>query len=113
MHRGGKMSIWFVSRHSGAVKWAQAQGIVVDHWVPHLFVNEIKSGDTVIGTLPVNMASEVCALGASYMNLSLDLPPSWRGKELTADELVEAGARLEEFMVIQEKKGRNENYDKQ
>ncbi len=101
------MSIWFVSRHTGAVEWAKAQGIVVDHWVPHLSINEISSGDTVIGTLPVNMVAEVCAVGARYMNLSLDLPHSWRGKELSATELVAVGARLEEFVVQSKSMGEN------
>lgn len=101
------MSVWFVSRHPGAIEWANAQKIAVDQWVPHLSVYNVSPGDTVIGTLPVNMAAEVCARGARYLNLSLDLPHTWRGKELCAAELVEAGARLEEFFIVQ-KKGSDE-----
>ncbi|MBN8507903.1 MAG: hypothetical protein J0L57_04765 [Burkholderiales bacterium] len=29
----------------------------------------------------------------------MDLPPDWRGRELGCDELVQAGARLEAFVV--------------
>ena len=93
------MAIWFVSRHPGAVAWAQAQGIVVDCWVAHLETDKIASCDTVIGTLPVQLAFEVCSRGAHYLNLSLDLPFEWRGRELTADELGAVNARLEEFMI--------------
>jgi len=93
------MSIWFVSRHPGAVEWAKSQEIDVDYWVPHLSVDDIAPRDTVIGTLPVNMAAGVCAIGARYINLSLDLPHAWRGRELSAVQLIAAGARLEEFVV--------------
>jgi CRISPR-associated protein Csx16 len=98
------MSVWFVSRHPGAVEWAKAQGISVDHWVPHLSVEDVNSRDEVIGTIPVNMAGEVCAKGARYFNLSLKLPQAWRGKELGVDELTRAGARLEEY-IVQSTKG--------
>lgn len=107
------MSIWFVSRHSGAIEWAVAQGFVVDQWVQHLSVYNVLPGDTVIGTLPVNMAANVCARGARYLNLSLDLPHAWRGKELCAAELIAAGARLEEFFIVQTKRASDESNDSQ
>lgn len=91
--------IWFVSRHPGAVEWAARTGLAVDRQVAHLDVGEVRRGDTVIGTLPVNLAAEVCARGARYLNLSLDLPEVARGRELTADELEHYGARLEAFLV--------------
>lgn len=90
---------WFVSRHPGALEWARRKGIVVDRVVAHLNVEDVKPGDTVIGTLPVNLAAEVCARGARYLNLSLDLPEDARGRELTADELERYGARFEAFVV--------------
>ena len=93
---------WFVSRHPGAVEWAARRGLIVDRQIAHLEVGEVKPGDTVIGTLPVNLAAEVCWRGARYLNLSLDLPESARGRELTADELERFGARLEPFFVEHE-----------
>jgi len=95
------MAVWFVSRHPGAVDWAKIQGITVDHWVSHLAADEVESCDTVIGTLPVQLAAAVCSRGARYLNLSLDLPFEWRGRELSAQELVAADARLEEFVIFQ------------
>lgn len=93
------MSTWFVSRHPGAVAWAQRQGIVVDRLVGHLDVQQVTAGDTVIGTLPVNLAAEVCARGASYWHLTLRLPPGLRGAELSAEQLEELGARVERYRV--------------
>ncbi|PJC04222.1 MAG: CRISPR-associated protein Csx16, partial [Gallionellales bacterium CG_4_9_14_0_8_um_filter_55_61] len=58
------MTVWFVSRHPGAVDWAKTQGIAVDRWVAHLVLSEIEACDTVIGTLPVQLAAQVCAKGA-------------------------------------------------
>jgi CRISPR-associated protein Csx16 len=93
------MTTWFVTRHPGAVAWAARQGIAVDRQVAHLDIREVAEGDTVIGNLPVNLAAEVCARGARFFNLSLDVPPEARGRELTAEELARFGARIEEFRV--------------
>ncbi len=93
------MTTWFVSRHPGAVAWAAQQGLAVDHRVAHLMVDQVQSGDTVIGTLPVHLAAQVCQRGARFINLSLDMPNDWRGRELSADELSQCRARLECFEV--------------
>jgi CRISPR-associated protein Csx16 len=93
------MTTWFVSRHPGALEWARRQGLAVDRWVPHLDPAEVAHGDTVAGTLPVQLAAEVCGRGARYLHLSLDLPPGERGRELDADTLARLGARLEPFEV--------------
>lgn len=93
---------WFVSRHPGAVEWAARNGLTVDRQIAHLEIAEVRAGDTVVGTLPVNLAAEVCARGACYLNLSLDLPEAARGRELTTDELERFGARLEPFLVEHE-----------
>ena len=91
--------VWFVSRHSGAVAWAARRGIAVDRRVAHLDPAEVAAGDTVIGTLPVHLAAEICARGARYLHLSLDLPPDMRGRELSADDMERCHARLEEYEV--------------
>ena len=95
------MTTWFITRHPGAREWAAQQGIAIDRHVTHLDSAEINAGDTVIGTLPVKLAAEICNRGARFLNLSLDLPPEARGKELTAEELARYGARIEEFTVNQ------------
>jgi CRISPR-associated protein Csx16 len=64
-----------------------------------LSAETVQPGDTVAGTLPVQVAAEVCRKGARYLHLSLDLPASARGRELSADEMESFGARLEDFTV--------------
>jgi CRISPR-associated protein Csx16 len=93
------MTTWFVSRHPGAVEWARRLGLEVDRWVAHLQAADVAPGDVVAGTLPVQIAAEVCARGARYLHLSLDLPAAARGRELSANELERYGARLEGFIV--------------
>lgn len=90
---------WFVSRHPGAIEWATRQGLQADALAAHLDTAKVSPGDTVIGTLPVNLAARVCARGARYFHLSLELPVGWRGRELSADELQACGARLEEYVM--------------
>lgn len=93
------MTTFFVTRHPGAILWAQRQGLAVDRQLAHLDPEQIAPGDTVIGVLPVNLAARVCARGGRYLNLSLDLPAEARGQELTADELERYGARLEGYVI--------------
>lgn len=93
------MTKFFVTRHPGAIEWATRQGLSDIHQVTHLADLEqtIKPGDAVIGTLPINLVAEVNRLGGTYQHLSMDLPDEARGKELTADDMDQYGARLEPF----------------
>jgi CRISPR-associated protein Csx16 len=93
------MTNWFITRHPGAIEWAARRGLTVDRLIPHLDPADIRPGDTVIGSLPVNLAAEVCAGGARYLHLSLDLPEDARGIELTVEAMCRYGARVEEFRV--------------
>jgi CRISPR-associated protein Csx16 len=90
---------YFVTRHPGAVEWAATQGFRIDVTVSHLDPGEVHAGDVVIGTLPLNLAADVCDRGARFFNLSLNLLPQLRGRELSVDELVQCGAKLEEFRI--------------
>lgn len=74
------MTIWFVSRHDGAVDWAARRGIARP--VAHL-----------------HLAAEVCARGACYWHLCLDVPADLRGHPLSADQMDALGARLENYHV--------------
>jgi CRISPR-associated protein Csx16 len=96
------MTVLFVTRHTGARDWATRQGHDAATIVAHLEPSQIASlrpGDTVIGTLPVNIVAELCARGVRYLHLSLDLPAEARGRDLSADEMDAFGARLEAFDV--------------
>jgi CRISPR-associated protein Csx16 len=96
------VTTYFVSRHLGAIAWAAEKGIHVDAFVEHLNPDDIREGDTVIGSLPVNLAAQVCARGARYLHLSLELPPELRGRELTVEEMRACGARIQAFRVERE-----------
>ncbi|MBI4743167.1 MAG: CRISPR-associated protein Csx16 [Betaproteobacteria bacterium] len=93
------MTTWFITRHPGARQWAAQQQLNVDRNCTHLDPADVAAGDIVIGSLPVHLAAAVCARGARYLNLSLDLPAHARGKELTAEELRQFNARLEEYEI--------------
>ncbi len=95
------MTTYFVSRHPGAREWAAGEGVAVDVVIAHLDPTVIQPGDVVIGTLPVHLAAQVCRRGGRYLHLSLDLPADWRGWELSAADLRQCRARLEEYQVAQ------------
>ena len=94
------MTTYFITRHPGARDWAAETGLVVDTIIAHLDPALVQPGDVVIGTLPVNLAVRVCEQGGRYLHLSLNLPADWRGQELSAADLRECGARLEEYRVL-------------
>ncbi len=94
------MTVLFVSRHPGAREWAAEAGITVDVVIAHFDPETVQPGDVIIGTLPVNLAARVCERGGRYLHLSLEVPAEARGKELSAADLYECGARLEEYQVL-------------
>jgi CRISPR-associated protein Csx16 len=94
------MTTWFVTRHAGAKEWAKSQGIDVDCLVDHLDVSKVGAGDRVLGSLPVNLVTELNSKGARYFHLTLVLSEELRGKEISAELMRQLGAKLEEFTVI-------------
>jgi CRISPR-associated protein Csx16 len=73
------MSTWFITRHPGAIAWAMRQGLAVDRQLPHLDPEQIAPGDTVIGTLPVNLVARVCARGGATSTSPSTCPPKPAG----------------------------------
>lgn len=94
------MTVWFVTRHPGAIEWAAQQGLQVDRQVAHLDVAEVQPGDVVIGILPVNLAAQVCSKPARYLHLSITQSFAQRGVELSAQQMRDAKACLQEFNVM-------------
>lgn len=97
------MTTYFISRHPGAVAWAESEGFHVDERLAHFDVEMVKAGDRVLGTLPINLVAEVNERGGSYFHLALALPADMRGKELSAEDMRSYGAKLEEYTARRER----------
>ncbi|WP_201583312.1 CRISPR-associated protein Csx16 [Psychrobacter jeotgali] len=94
------MSIYLVSRHQGAVDWMNHTGHHYDAHLTHLTDYEmLTAGDTVIGSLPINIVADLNVLGVNYLHLSLYIPEQLRGVELTAEQLSALDAKLEQYVV--------------
>ena len=93
------MTIWFVSRHAGAIAWAKGQNLPVDRWVAHLDARQVTAGDTVIGTLPVHIAADIWSRGARFFFLELHLELNQRGVELTESDMLKANCSVREYFV--------------
>ena len=96
------MTTYFISRHAGAVEWANQEGFLVDKQLNHFDPELIKAGDSVLGTLPINLVAELNQRGAHYFHLLLNLPAEARGKELTADDMRSYNAHLVEYSAKKE-----------
>jgi CRISPR-associated protein Csx16 len=82
-----------VTRHPGAIEWL-ARRLIKGRVVAHLDPDLLSHGDTVVGNLPAHLAAAVCARGARYLHLQVELTPGDRGTELSADLLEARGATL-------------------
>lgn len=95
------MTTYFITRHTGALDWAKLNGVHFDVHLEHLLnFDELNAGDVIIGTLPINIVADLNQMGVRYVHLSLNIPPHLRGVELTAEQLGECSASLEEFEVV-------------
>ena len=94
------MVVYLITRHPGSLDWLKnrfGEPVVYREHLDH--IQQIKQGDTVVGTLPVNLIAEVCNRGARYWHLEISIPQSLRGKELTVQQLHELGAELVEYVA--------------
>ena len=93
------MKTYFVTRHAGAVEWAQRHGFQAVEVCAHFDPAVVVRGDLVIGTLPIHLAAQVCEQGGEYHHLVLNLPAEARGREISADDMESFGATVEQFIV--------------
>ena len=93
------MKTYFISRHSGAIQWAKNKNLRVDEFMEHIDTESFVNGDTVIGTLPINIIYELQKKGVTVLSLILDLPRELRGKELSLEQLTDCNARLINYCV--------------
>lgn len=97
------MTTYFISRHPGALQWMQQHGPAFDQHITHLDITRVQPGDRIIGTLPINLAAEVCQRGADYWHLTLEVPAHQRGQELSAADLQAMNVHLQQFHITTKK----------
>lgn len=94
------MTVYLVSRHQGAVEWMNHMGHPYDTHLTHLSSKEtLSAGDTVVGSLPINLVADLSERGIRYLHLSLYIPEHLRGVELSAEQLSQLDAKLEPYSV--------------
>ena len=94
------MSIYLVSRHQGAVEWMKHMNHHYDVHLTHLSSEvPLCAGDTVVGSLPINLVADLAERGIGYTHLSLYVPEHLRGIELSAEQLSQLDAKLESYSV--------------
>lgn len=90
-----KKQILIVSKHAPAIEWLKRQGISGDV-ISHVESPDQIRGRKVIGNLPLYLAAEV-------ESVTLIMLPgrreSERHREMTCEEMIAAGAYLQEFRV--------------
>lgn len=96
------MPTYFVSRHQASIDWMKQQPIQVHQWLTHLDdETELKAGDRVIGTLPIQIVDRLCKNLVEYIHLSITVPAEWRGLELNSEQLEECSPTLTAYKVQQ------------
>jgi len=89
-----------VTRHAGLVEWLTRRGITGEV-IQHVTSPALVAGRDVIGALPLHLAAEAASVTVVDMPL---LTPEQRGKDLTPEEMDEAGATLRRYVVRQEER---------
>ncbi len=89
---------WIVTRHPGAVEFLAQLGFEGEV-VAHLDVRALRSGDRVVGTIPLQIAAQLIQRGIRYWHLCVPLTPADRGRELSAERLAELCAQVRCYNV--------------
>lgn len=92
---------YIVSRHQGAIDWLHQRLPKNVILISHLDGQDIPSGATVVGTLPVSQIAALAKKGVRYLHLEIEIPYHLRGKELSSKQLDELGARLVPYFAMQ------------
>ena len=89
------MTKLIITRHTGAVEWLRRRGIegeVITHATP----DQVR-GRICYGVLPLNLAALAAEIWAIDMP---DLEAADRGRDLSPEEMEEAGAELVCYVVL-------------
>ncbi|AXY00918.1 CRISPR-associated protein Csx16 [Vibrio alfacsensis] len=95
------MKTYFVTRHPATKAWAKDRQMKIDHWLEHISdLTLFNPGDVVYGTLPIQMAAQLCKQGVRYGHFTLIVPPHLRGLEFSAEQLQSCQPKIEFFEVM-------------
>ena len=86
-----------VSRHKGLIEWLERRGMINEttEIVSHITDKSVLYNRTVIGNLPLSLA---CLTGR-MLTIEMEVPQELRGKDITADEMDNCGAYVDEYKV--------------
>lgn len=93
-------TMWIISRHPGAKKLMVEMGFT-GTFRNHINIDEISTGDVVVGTLPVQLIAQLCQQSIEYWHISINLAEADRGQELSAGKMKELGFRIERYHAKQ------------
>lgn len=94
-------NILAITRHSAAKDWLCDQFPNDDVTVHSHYTPGLEYGFTlVVGILPLPLIANLNKMGIRFMLLTMNVPEEFRGVELTKDQMVEFGAKLEEYQVM-------------
>ena len=92
-----------VTRHQAVVQWLESNGLseteMVSHFT-HEHIHSLRYGDVVIGILPLHILAILTSMGVRYLHVDMNVPPEYRGMEITAEMMDRFGAKLSEYEVI-------------
>lgn len=89
---------YIVTRHQGSIDWAKTR-LPDARTIDTIDPAQIQAGDRLFGVIPLDIAAEVCAVGARVFLLVFDRDGMARGGEVSREELDRRGARLVEYRV--------------
>jgi CRISPR-associated protein Csx16 len=100
---------WIVTRHPGASDFIHDLGYRGVS-APHLDIEKVCAGDTVVGVIPLMMAEKLASMCAHVLHLCVELTPADRGKELSANRLRELNAELR-FVTVTSKNREGDTHE--
>jgi len=85
-----------ISRHKATIEWLQSKFGNDIPVIEHLSDPEMIRNKIVIGNIPIHLAVNA----KEVWNVSIDLPPELRGKDLREEQFLKLNPRIEKYKVI-------------
>jgi len=85
-----------ISRHKATVEWIRERYDNIEKVLDHIKSPDDINGEIVIGNIPLHLAYKA----KEIWNVSIDLPPELRGKDLSREQFLKLNPRIEKYKVI-------------